>query len=97
MRDGEDGEAFLYGELGKRREDFADDGVEVGIVGADEGVHRVDDDEAAVGSAVEGGAELAEVVAEIGDGIDVEDAVAVGALGVEAGADGVGEVVFGVE
>ena len=97
MRDGDDGESFFRGELGKRGQHAADDGVEVRIVRADEGVDGIDDNQAAIGDVVEGGFDFGEVVAEVGDRGEEEDAVRVGAVGVEAGEDGVGEVVVGVE
>jgi len=75
----------------------ADDRLEVGVAGADVGVDRVDDDQAAVGGAVHGGAELLEVVAQIGDRGDDEHAARVGAGGVESRADRVGQVVGGGE
>ena len=97
LGDGEDGDVLLLGEPDERREHAADDGVEVGIAGADEGVHGIDDDQPAVADAVDGRSRSGEVGAEIGDRRDLEDAVRIGPGGIEAGADGVGEGVGGGE
>jgi len=97
VSDREYGDTFFGGELGEGPEDFLDDGLKVCVAGADVGVDGIDDDEPAVWRGIDGGAELGEVVAEVGDRGDEEDAVWIGAGGVEAGADGVGEVVGGGE